>query len=132
MKSKKYLLDTHALVFWVAKEKVSTDFVAFFDNQGKKGNVYFSSASIWEIALLARKGRIKIKDVHSWKTDLLNNSPARMIAPTAEDMIDSTLLPGFHKDPFDRLLIAQAKNISAVLVTRDQDIRRYDIDTFWK
>ncbi len=41
MKPKNYLFDTHALVFWVEKEKVSPDFIDFFDRQGKKGNVIF-------------------------------------------------------------------------------------------
>jgi len=43
----------------------------------------------------------------------------------------STLLPDYHKDPFDRLLIAQALNSNAVLVTRDKEMSKYAVETFW-
>lgn len=46
-------------------------------------------------------------------------------------MIESTLLPDYHKDPFDRLLIAQAMSNNALLVTKDKTISRYTIETFW-
>ncbi|MCP5053210.1 MAG: type II toxin-antitoxin system VapC family toxin [bacterium] len=131
MKVEKYLLDTHALMFWVTKEEVSSDFIAFFDRQSQKGNVYVSSASIWEIALLKKKKRIVIDDIHRWKNDLLAQSSIKMIDPTAEDMIDSTLLPDHHKDPFDRLLIAQAINQDALFVTRSKIIPKYPGEIFW-
>jgi PIN domain nuclease of toxin-antitoxin system len=131
VKPKNYLFDTHALVFWVERERVSPDFIAFFDMQGRKGNVYISSASIWEIALLKKKGRLDIGNLHQWKNDILTYSPIKMIDPTVSDMIDSTLLPDFHKDPFARLLIAQAINNNAYFVTRDAIISRYSLKTFW-
>jgi len=131
LKRKDYLLDTHALIFWVQKEEVSIDFIDFIDRQSKKGKVFISSASIWEIALLKKKGRFDIDDLHQWKNDILNHSSAKLIDPTASDMIDSTLLPDYHKDPFDRLFIAQAINNNARLVTRDEIIAKYDVETFW-
>ena len=132
MKQKKYLLDTHALVFWVEKQEVSPDFIDFFDRESEKGKVLISSASLWEIALLKKKGRLQIKDIHQWKNDLLSYSNVKMTDPTASDMIDSTLLPDFHNDPFDRLFIAQAINNKAVLVSRDKKISDYTVETFWK
>lgn len=132
LKQKRYLLDTHALVFWVEKEQVSPGFIEFFDMQSRKGNVYVSSISIWEIALLKKKGRLEIEDIHRWKDDLLAHSAVKMIDPTTSDMIDSTLLPDHHKDPFDRLLVAQAINSGAVMVTRDEMMSRYSIQTLWK
>lgn len=131
MKPKNYLFDTHALVFWVEKQRVSPDFIDFFDRQCKKGNVYISSASIWEIALLKKKGRLEIGNLYQWKNDILTYSPVKMIDPTVSDMIDSTLLPNHHKDPFDRLLIAQAINNNAYFVTRDEIIVKYSVKTFW-
>lgn len=131
LKKDNYLLDTHALIFWVEKEEISHDFIDFLDKQGKKGRILVSSASLWETALLLKKGRLDIEDIHEWKDDIITHSPAKMISPTASDMIDSTLLPDHHKDPFDRLLIAQAINNNAILVTRDKLISRYDVDTYW-
>jgi len=131
LKQKNYLLDTHALVSWVEKKEVSPDFIEFFDMQGKKGKVLISSASIWEIALLKKKGRLDVDDLYQWKDDILAHSLAKMLDPSVADMIDSTLLPDYHKDPFDRLLIAQALNSKAVLVTRDKEISKYSVEIFW-
>jgi PIN domain nuclease of toxin-antitoxin system len=131
LKQKKYLLDTHALFFWVEREEISPVFIDFLNKQGKKGNILVSSASLWEIALLKKKGRIEITDIHQWKNEILSHSPAKMIDATASDMIESTLLPDHHKDPFDRLLIAQAVRYSAFLVTRDKIISKYAVKTFW-
>ncbi len=131
MKPKKYLLDTHALIFWVTKKEVSADFIDFFDTHSQKGHVYISSASIWEIALLTKKGRLDIPGIHQWKNDLLAQSSLKLIDPTADDMIDSTLLPDHHKDPFDRLLIAQANNNRFVFVSRDKVAASYPVEIFW-
>ena len=131
LRQKKYLLDTHALIFWVEKEEVSPEFIEFLDMQAKKGKILISSASIWEIALLKKKGRLDIEDVHQWKDDILSHSQAKILDPTTADMIDSTLLPDHHKDPFDRLLIAQAVNNNAIFVTRDRNISQYSVETFW-
>jgi len=130
-KKKNYLLDTHALIFWVEKEEISPDFIDFLDKQSRKGRILVSSASIWEIALLKKKGRLDIEDINEWKDDIMTHLPAKVIPPTVSDMVDSTLLPDHHKDPFDRLLIAQATNNNAYLVTRDKIISKYDVETFW-
>ena len=128
---KDYLFDTHALLFWAMRESVSDEFIAFFDKKERNGRLFVSSISFWEIALLVRKGRVEISDVHRWKNEILNYTNVKLIDPTASEMIDSTLLPDLHKDPFDRLLIAQAAERKTLLVTRDALIQQYDVPTFW-
>ena len=131
MKKKAYLFDTHALVFWSNKESVSEEFITFFDNQVQKGHLCVSSISFWEIALLVKKGRMSMSDVHAWKNEILSNTNIRLIDPSASEMINSTLLPDYHKDPFDRLLIAQANLNSLLIVTKDRNIDKYEVETFW-
>lgn len=131
MKRAGYLFDTHALLFWNTKIAVSDAFVKFFDKQDQQGNILVSSISFWEIALLVKKGRIAISDTESWKNEILNNTNMKLIDPTTSEMIDSTLLPDHHNDPFDRLLISQANHHDAFLVTRDVKIRQYDVTPFW-
>lgn len=132
LKQKKYLLDTHALFYWVEEgEEVSADFIKFFDKQSRRGRVLVSTASIWEIAMLNKKGRVAIDDLHLWTDEIVNQSSAGIVETTVADMINSTLLPDYHKDPFDRLLIAQANRNNAILVTRDKVIARYAVQTFW-
>lgn len=131
MKNKLYLLDTHALIFWNIKAEISIDFIAFLDEQDRQESLLISSISFWEIALLIKKGKLALSDLHTWKDQLLSNTHIRLIDPTASEMIDSTLLPDHHKDPFDRLLIAQANHHNALLVTRDPVIQRYPVSVFW-
>ena len=131
MKKSAYLFDTHALLFWNNREFVSEEFITFFDDQAQKGHVYVSSISFWEIALLVKKGKISMSDVHAWKNEILSNTDIRLVEPSASEMIYSTLLPDYHKDPFDRLLIAQANQNNLVLVTKDKDIQQYEVAVFW-
>ena len=131
MKQDAYLFDTHALIFWTNKTSVSEEFVRFFDRQAQQGVLHVSSISFWEIAFLVQKGKLAIPDIHAWKNELLSQTNIRLIDPSAAEMIDSTLLPHLHKDPFDRLLIAQAKYNNLILVTQDQTIQAYDIPQIW-
>ena len=131
VKNEAYLFDTHALLFWSNRTFVSEEFITFFDDQAQKGHVYVSSISFWEIALLVKKGRISMSDVQAWKNEILNNTDIRLVEPSASEMICSTLLPDYHKDPFDRLLIAQANQNKLLFVTKDKDIQRYEVGVFW-
>ena len=72
-----------------------------------------------------------MKDTHGWKNEILSNTNIKLINPTSSEMIDSTLLPDHHKDPFDRLLIAQAYRNKLLLVTKDKKIQKYTVSTFW-
>ncbi len=126
-----YLLDTHALIYWSSGENVSEEFIQFFDTQAKSGNVLVSSVSFWETALLAKKGKIEIENIQGWKHDLLNNTGIKVVNPTADDMIESTLLPPFHSDPVDRLLVVQANRSQALLITMDVLIKKYSVPIFW-
>ena len=131
MKGNNYLFDTHALIFWYQQADVSPEFLAFFDEQSQQGKLFVSSVSFWEIGLLAQKGRITITNVNTWAKELLALSGIRLAEPSVTEMIDSTLLPSHHKDPFDRLLIAQAKHRDFIFVSRDALVQAYDVTTYW-
>ena len=126
-----YLFDTHALLFWHNQMAMSEDFISFLDTQEHNGALYVSAISFWEIALLVKKEKLALSDIHAWKNDLLNHANLGVIEPTAAEMIDSTLLPDLHKDPFDRLLITQARQHDFIFITRDQIILQYDVKHFW-
>jgi PIN domain nuclease of toxin-antitoxin system len=82
--------------------------------------------------LLTQKGKLAFTDVQAWKEELLKNTNLKLINPTADQMIEATLLPKHHKEPFDRLLIVQANHHNAFLVTKDSIISRYAVQTFWR
>ncbi len=126
-----FLFDTHALIFWSDRVGVSEEFVDFFDGQALKGNLFVSSISFWEAALLVKKGRLSISSVNKWKEELCNRSRIQLIHPSVREMVESVSLPDFHKDPFDRLLISQANRRGMRLVTKDRSIEKYDVPVFW-
>ena len=127
-----YLLDTHALIFWHNQVSLSKEFLDFLDKQEQIGTLHVSSISFWEIALLVKKQKLALPDVHAWKNELLNNTHITIIEPSVTEMINSTLLPDYHKDPFDRLLIAQATQHDLILVTQDQYIEKYEVKRLWR
>jgi len=131
MSKTRYLLDTHAVILWVTQTEMSPEFLNFLDEQDRLGHLLISSLSFWEIALLTQKGKLAFSNVHQWKEELLKNTHLQLITPTATEMIDSTLLPPHHKDPFDRLLIVQANHHQAWLVSKDSMMKHYEVDIFW-
>ena len=126
-----YLLDTHALLFWVNKENTSTEFISFLDQQNHQQLLFISTIIFWEIALLVQKRKILLADLPAWQEQLLANTNLQLLSPTPVEMINSTVLPPIHKDPFDRLLIAQANQHRLHLVTQDETIKQYSVSSFW-
>ena len=129
--SDRYLLDTHAIVFWQQRQHMPVSLQTMLDHAAAKGLVLISSISFWEIALLVQKGRLEIDDVTVWKNEILRFSNARLVSPDVDDMISSPNLQNHHKDPFDRLLVAQATREKAILVTKDSDVIAYGTRTIW-
>ena len=125
------MFDTHAFIALCNRQSVSDKFIKYFDKQEQLGNILVSAISFWEAALLVKKGRLELEDVELWRIQLFANTGLIFIEPTASEMIKSVQLPDFHRDPFDRLLIAQALNNKATLVTKDRIIKRYSVPTYW-
>lgn len=128
---KQFLFDTHALIFWRHRIDVTEKFIDFFDMQARKGNLFCSAINFWEIALLNKKGRIELTDIEQWHVDLQAFGSLHTITPSAVEMIRSVALPDIHKDPFDRLLVAQAQHHSMTLVSKDALVAKYDVPTIW-
>lgn len=125
------LLDTHAFFEWITGKGISLDVLRELDTYADSGLVFVSHISFWELALLCKKGRIEIDNISEWKEEVMEKAPARFISPSVDDMIRSTLLPDYHVDPFDRLLVAQALSMHAIIVTRDALIKKYNVKTSW-
>lgn len=126
-----YLLDTHALVHWQRRERMSENLSETLDEAARSGKSFVASVVFWELALLIKKGRLKIPDLRSWKQQILAVSGCQMIDPSAEEMVESVGLPDHHADPFDRLLVAMARRRNLTLVTADRLIKQYDVQTIW-
>jgi PIN domain nuclease of toxin-antitoxin system len=91
--------------------------------------VYVSAASVWEIAIKHGLGKLSLPP-DTLETDTAE-SGFESLAITATHAVAVSQLPLLHRDPFDRLLIAQARHERLTLVTRDPAVRRYQVDTLW-
>ena len=120
----KLLLDTH-LLLWSAGEpkKLPKSARALIDNP--ENELLFSVASLWEIAIKARLGRRDFKvDVRLLRRGLLDNGYGEL--PILSDHVVAVeSLPALHKDPFDRMLVAQATVEGITLLTSDSLVGRY-------
>lgn len=120
-----YLLDTH-IVIWLAREpqKLSPKIIEILENQSNQ--IYFSSINLWEIALKSGLKRSDFKfDVIKLHQLLLENGFLELPV-TSKYAKTIELLPEIHKDPFDRMLIAQAMIENYCLITDDDKIALYD------
>lgn len=120
-----FLLDTHVLLWWAeAPERLSEG--ARLALASGRNPLFFSHASIWEMNLKITSGKLKLPESAAVLMQRARCSPL----PIAISHLDAILdLPKIHKDPFDRLLIAQARQESLTLVTRDTEILKYDVMT---
>lgn len=125
------LLDTHALLWWFFNDpKLS--------RQAKKAiadmnhTVLVSSASAWEIATKHRLGRLpEAGDVTQRLGFYLQKAQFSVLEITIEHALVAGRLPGPHKDPFDRMLIAQAQVEKIPIVTVDAVFPNYGIPVIW-
>jgi PIN domain nuclease of toxin-antitoxin system len=118
------LLDTHILL-WAAgePEKLSPKNRALLTDNGNR--LFFSSASIWEITIKRNLGRddFQVEPRRLWRLLLLNGYQELAISSEHAVAVDS--LPHLHKDPFDRILLAQAKVERLRLLSVDQALIQY-------
>lgn len=121
------LLDTHVWVWLVAGRKISGAAAAAIRSAAQEGAVLVAAISVWEVAMLESKGRLRFdRDCLEWVRAALA-LPGITLVPLSPDIaVESTRLPGaFGGDPADRILAATSRQLGARLVTRDRKILRY-------
>ena len=125
------LLDTHTLLWWLA-ENPSLPSSARKLIANKNHDVLVSAASAWEIATKVRLGKLPIAlDLAHDFTAYLERERFETLAVSAEHGIRAGLLPGPHKDPFDRMLIAQALAENLAIVSNDLVFDGYGVKRVW-
>jgi len=120
----KLLLDTH-LLLWAAEDAKQLPKAGRALLQDPEHELMFSAASLWEITIKRGLGRQDFQvDPRVLRRALLDNGYTEL-AITSEHAINIDRLPSTHKDPFDRLLLAQATVEGITLVTNDARLARY-------
>ena len=117
------LLDTHALLWWLDNPRQLSRQARAAIQDGKNP-VYISAAVVWEIAIKKALGKVDAPDNLEEVIEANRFLPLPITIPHA---VAVQSLPALHRDPFDRILIAQALHEGFRLVTRDQEIAQYPV-----
>jgi PIN domain nuclease of toxin-antitoxin system len=126
----KILLDTHSFLWFLGgNSELSKQARMLIENP--KHEKYVSIASFWEISIKNSLGKLTL-DVPfaELKTEAIKNS-FRILPITFEDTLQLNMLPFHHRDPFDRIIISQARENNLTLVSRDNNFSLYDVDLLW-
>ena len=122
-----YLLDTSvALLAAFRSVSLSPEVRAAME----RGPNHLSVVVYWEVMLKSMKGTLKVGDPRIWWVDVLEQLAATPLALRPEHVTGVYALPPIHRDPFDRVLIAQATVEDLTLLTMDGEIPRYASERF--
>ncbi len=117
-----YLLDTAvALVALHSPERLSPA----LGEALARGPHCLSVLTYWEVVIKTAAGKLEVGDPRLWWSEAIENLAARILPVRPEHVAALSELPLIHKDPFDRMLIAQAIAADLVLVTTDREIPKY-------
>jgi len=122
---KRLLLDTHVLLWWLSDDPRLGQ-AARQAIGDPRNDVYISAASTWEISIKKAMGKLSAPDDMD---AIVDDEDFDKLPITLFHGEQAGMLPGHHKDPFDRMLIAQAQSEGLVIVTNDEKITRYGIRT---
>lgn len=121
------LLDTHVFLWLNTEPERLGDHLALVENP--RHDRLVSAASSWEIAIKSAVGRLQLPEpVARWMPARLADIGATPVPIEHSHALAVADLPPHHRDPFDRLLVAQAQMLGVPLLTSDRQIARYDVD----
>ncbi len=125
---KRLLVDTNVVVWLLLGDKAAVSETAKCALQDERNSISISAVSVWEIAIKRSVGKIEIADGWARTLARLDFDPMPV---TAEHAAQVEHLPWHHRDPFDRLLIAQASLERHLLVSADSRITSYEVEVLW-
>ncbi|MGA9348937.1 MAG: type II toxin-antitoxin system VapC family toxin [Anaerolineae bacterium] len=127
----KVLLDTHSFLWWITD---SPRLSAWAREVIRDSNneLFFSAASGWEIAIKAQLGRLQLPDnLEQFIKDQLSLNTILALPIQLHHALHVHTLPQHHRDPFDRMLVAQSQVENLPILTADSQIAQYDVETIW-
>ena len=127
----KLLVDTHVLL-WILQDDPSLSPVARNAYGDPANMLYFSVASYWELCIKLSLGKLRLAD--GWSSSIereLAENEVRWLPIQPRHVEAIVDLPWLHRDPFDRLLVAQCRTEGLALISADAQIAHYDVEVIW-
>ncbi|SLM33165.1 PilT protein domain protein [Desulfamplus magnetovallimortis] len=127
----KILLDTHVFLWWIIDEPKLSPTACDLIGNGNN-DLYWSTASSWEVAIKYALGRLPLPDDPlTFIIEELEENDVKSLSISHIHAFEAALLPLHHKDPFDRMLIAQARTESMVILSCDSCFGFYEVNVKW-
>jgi PIN domain nuclease of toxin-antitoxin system len=125
------LLDTHCFLWWIADDaRLSSRIRAIVAEGGNE--LFLSAASGWEMAIKAKLGRLHLpQEFERFVAEQLDMNAIQSMPIQLSHALHLYALPDLHRDPFDRLLVAQSQLEGLPLLTNDPQIAQYPVETIW-
>ncbi len=125
------LLDTHVFLWWIAGDhRLSEKAVKVISEADNR--LFLSAASGWEIAIKAKLGKLNIDgDVTSFIIEQMRLNSIEQLPVMLSHALHVSTLEALHRDPFDRLLVAQAQLERMPILTADRHVTIYPVETVW-
>jgi PIN domain nuclease of toxin-antitoxin system len=124
------LVDSHVLLWWFSRiGQLSANSKEAMESPSNQ--VYVSAAVAWELAIKANLGKLEARELISDLPRLLFEEGFRRLAISLDHAIRAGSLPHHHKDPFDRMLVAQAQALGCPIVSADAMFDYYGIERIW-
>ncbi len=127
------LLDTHTFLWFAGREQAANLPQATRDlREAKRNLVYLSLASVWELTIIASLGKLDLKSSAQALVEFqLKHNNIKPLSISLAHLARLETLPYFHKDPFDRLLVAQSQAENFALVSVDPKLDQYGVNRLW-
>jgi len=125
-----YLLDTHTFMWFVnGHDELSS--LARKTIERKGTNNFVSIASLWEIAIKISIGKLKLKTPFAAIPQQIIDNGFQVLPIKFEDTFKLSTLPFHHRDPFDRMIIAQSMTNQLTMISKDKQFGHYGIAVIW-
>ena len=125
------LLDTHTFLWWITDDpQISAKALELMGDS--RNDLYWSAASTWEVAIKYALGRLPLPDAPAiFLPAELGKNRIESLPIVDTHAFQAGLLPRHHRDPFDRMLVAQAQAETLGIVSNDTKIRLYNVNVYW-
>jgi PIN domain nuclease of toxin-antitoxin system len=125
------LLDTHAFLWWISDAPQLSQKARQIIGNGEN-TLFLSAASGWEIAIKTRLGKLKLPaDIASFILEQLSVNAVTPLPIQMKHALRVSSLTDFHRDPFDRMIVAQAQVEDLPVLTADPQLAGYSVKIIW-
>jgi PIN domain nuclease of toxin-antitoxin system len=127
----KILIDTHILLWFLEGDNQKISNAALNSITDKENEKFISIASLWEIAIKVNIGKLPLRSTFPKFLNLISANGFEVLEIKYNHLIEYLSLPMHHRDPFDRILIAQSVQEGFQVITKDPNLSSYKIKTIW-